>query len=95
MDTQLLRTVGLAEGISCILLFFIAMPLKYFFDMPQFVPYVGLTHGILFLSFLVVLLTTCHKMKWSILIFVIGLFAAIIPIGTFIFDMKIKKMSGE
>ena len=31
-----LRIVGLLEGISYLLLLFIAMPLKYFFQLPQF-----------------------------------------------------------
>ena len=37
----LLRVVGLAEGISCVALFLVAMPLKHGFDMPLAVKIVG------------------------------------------------------
>lgn len=92
---KLFRFIGLLEGISLLLLFFVAMPLKYFFDYPALVPYVGLTHGLLFLLFFVLLLVTCHLQKWSVMMFVGGIIASILPFGTFVFDAKIKKMEAE
>jgi hypothetical protein len=35
------RLIGVLEGISYVVLLFIAMPLKYFADMPNAVKYVG------------------------------------------------------
>ena len=55
MSTQLLRGVGCLEGISLLLLLFVAMPLKYVWGYSAWVPYVGMAHGVLFLAFLVVL----------------------------------------
>lgn len=49
--------VGRIEGVSTLVLFFIAMPLKYGFDQPMAVTYVGWIHGVLFISFAVVTLT--------------------------------------
>lgn len=92
MSTKVLRTVGLLEGLSSIALFFVAMPMRYMFDNPSFIFPAGMTHGILFLIFLVTLLLTSHKQGWAITMFLLGLFAAIIPCGTFLFDWKIKKM---
>lgn len=93
MNMQLLRGVGLLEGSSLLLLLFVAMPLKYVWDYPALVPYVGMAHGVLFLAFLVVLLTTSHQKQWSIGVFLLGLLASIVPFGTFLFDAKVKKMA--
>lgn len=92
MSTKILRTVGFLEGVSSIALFFVAMPMKYMFDNPSLIFPTGMTHGILFLLFLLTLLITSHKKAWSMVWFLLGLVAAIIPCGTFVFDHKIKKL---
>lgn len=89
---NVLRVVGLLEGLSSVALFGVAMPMKYFFDNSSLIFYTGMTHGVLFLAFLLILLITCHVQKWSLGIFGLGLIAAIIPLGTFFFDHKIKHM---
>ena len=43
---------GITEGVSFIILLCIAMPLKYFFDLPMAVKIVGWLHGILFIAFI-------------------------------------------
>lgn len=95
MNIKALRLVGLLEGISFLLLLFIAMPLKYIWDNPILVKYVGMGHGFLFIAFLVVLLAVCHRMKWSLSMFLMGLAASILPFGTFVFDLKLKKIEQE
>ena len=70
MNIKSLRIVGFLEGISFLLLLFIAMPLKYIWDTPIYVKYIGMGHGVLFLAFLAVLLMVCGKQKWSIKIFI-------------------------
>lgn len=92
MNIKTLRLVGLLEGISFLLLLFIAMPMKYMFDNPILVKYVGMGHGILFVLFLIVLFAVCEKQKWSIQVFLMGLVASILPFGTFVFDSKLKKL---
>ncbi|MDO4434073.1 MAG: DUF3817 domain-containing protein [Alysiella sp.] len=95
MNTQTLRLVGFLEGISFLFLLGIAMPMKYLFNNPILVPYAGLAHGFLFLAFLVVLLAVCHKKSWSIMWFLVGLLAAVLPFGTFVFDWRVKKMEAQ
>ena len=92
MNIKTLRWVGFLEGISFLLLLFIAMPMKYMFDNPILVKYVGMGHGVLFIAFLVVLFVVCEKQKWSLKIFILGLIASILPFGPFVFDAKLKKM---
>ena len=90
MNIKTLRFVGLLEGISFLLLLFIAMPMKYLMDNPILVKYVGMGHGVLFIAFLVVLCVVCEKQKWSLSVFLMGLIASILPFGPFIFDRKLK-----
>lgn len=91
MNIQTLRVVGLLEGLSFLLLLFIAMPMKYMFDNPVLVKYVGMGHGVLFILFLIVLFAVCEKQKWSITIFLMGLAASILLFGPFVFDRKLKR----
>lgn len=92
MNIQTLRFVGLLEGISFLLLLFVAMPVKYVLDNPILVKYIGMGHGILFVLFLLVLFIVCEKQKWSIKIFILGVIASILPFGPFVFDRKIKNL---
>ncbi|WP_406612723.1 DUF3817 domain-containing protein [Acinetobacter schindleri] len=92
MNIKTLRLIGLIEGISFLLLLFIAMPVKYMMDNPVLVKYVGMGHGVLFILFLVVLFAVCEKQKCSLSMFIMGLIASILPFGPFIFDMKLKKL---
>ena len=93
MNIQTLRVVGLLEGLSFLLLLFIAMPMKYMLDNPILVKYVGMGHGVLFILFLIVLFVVCEKQKWSLQMFILGLIASILPFGTFVFDRKLKAVA--
>ena len=95
MNIQTLRVVGFLEGISFLLLLFVAMPMKYIFDNPILVKYVGMGHGVLFILFLIVLFVVCEKQKWSLKMFILGLIASILPFGPVVFDAKIKKLESE
>ena len=96
MTPKHLQLVSILEGISFLLLLGVAMPMKYMFDNPVLVPYVGMAHGVLFIAFLVVLLVVCQRMGWSLLVFVVGLLAAILPFAPFLFERWIaKKVAAE
>ena len=43
---------GKIEGYSYLVLLFIAMPIKYIFEMPMAVKVTGMLHGILFVAFM-------------------------------------------
>jgi len=93
MDTTILkrfRKIGIIEGISYLTLLFVAMPLKYGFDMPIAVKIVGMTHGILFITYVVLLAMAVDKYKWNIKYAVILFVASLIPFGTFYTDKKLK-----
>ena len=81
-----LRHIGLVEGISTLLLFLVAMPLKYAADMPKAVSTVGMIHGVLFTLYVIALIRAAlalkRPFKWSAKVFI----AAIIPFGPFVIE---------
>jgi integral membrane protein len=84
------RIVALAEGASYILLLGVAMPLKYMMDMPLAVRIVGSLHGFLFVVYIFALLSAALTQRWSIVKSAIAFIASVIPLGAFLFDVKIK-----
>ncbi len=88
-DFNIIRWVALFEGSSLLLLLFVAMPLKYYAGIPEAVRIIGPIHGILFLSFLVVLFLHAGKRELSLVKTLMGFVASLIPFGTFIFKAKV------
>ena len=86
-----LRKVGIAEGISFLVLLCIAMPLKYLLDQPMAVKIFGWIHGILFVAFLFLAWEVKTDRNKSLKWFATAFLAAIIPTGTFFFDKKLKE----
>src|SRR5690554_853402 len=84
------RIISITEGISMLVLLFIAMPLKYGFDMPTPVKYTGWAHGILFMVYVLAVFPTSKSLNWSFVKSVMALVAAILPFGPFLFDRKLK-----
>lgn len=84
------RWISLIEGTSTLVLFFIAMPLKYMWDYPLAVTYVGSVHGALFLIYIGIVFPTAHKLKWNFSRTFFAIIASILPFGPFIFDRNLK-----
>ena len=84
------RLAGMIEGYSFIALLFIAMPLKYMAGFPLAVKIVGMTHGILFIIFCILLMKAWEDAEWSIKESALFFLASLIPFGTFFTDKKIK-----
>ena len=91
-DFSLLRWAALFEGSSLLLLLFVAVPLKYYAGIPEAVKIIGPLHGILFLSFIVLLFSHSAKNELSVVKTMIGFIASFIPFGTFVFKAKILKV---
>lgn len=86
---QQLKKVGIWEGISYLILLFVAMPLKYFANIPEAVRIVGSLHGVLFVLFMFCILNAMLKSKLSFQKAVIAFVASLIPFGTFFLDKLI------
>ena len=85
------RMVGIAEGISFLVLLLIAMPMKYFMDFPMAVKVTGWIHGALFVAFIYFAFEVMGTLNKNFGWFVKAFIAAFVPLGTFIFDRQLKK----
>ncbi|PRY87181.1 DUF3817 domain-containing protein [Mongoliibacter ruber] len=85
------KVISIIEGISFLLLLFIAMPLKYMLDMPLAVTYVGWAHGVLFVIYIYMVFPTARKVGWDFTKTLFALIASVLPFGPFIFDRYLTK----
>ena len=87
------RIVAFWEGISFLLLLFVAMPLKYGFGIDMAVRVVGLAHGVLFLAYCATLAAAARRLgaRLSLLAFVISF----VPAGTFWLEGRLRRDERE
>ena len=90
-----LRQLAIVEGISTLVLFFVAMPLKYFAGMPMAVTIVGSIHGALFVALCVMLLIAIRKVPITVMTAFAGLIAAIVPGGPFVLERKLARVEAD
>lgn len=87
------RLISFIEGISFLILVFIAMPLKYLAGIPLAVKIAGMTHGILFILFIIALIVAYKKYSWNnSLTFKLFVYS-IIPFGFILIEKTIMKDS--
>jgi integral membrane protein len=84
-----LRIMGFLEGMSLLVLVFVGMPLKYFYDIPDFVKVLGPIHGALFLVFVFYAVSVSMEQKWKFKTTFIVLLSSFIPFGNFYIDKHI------
>ena len=92
---KILRLISYLEGISYILLLFIAVPIKYYANDPYLVKLLGMPHGLLFVAFVILSLVNSKKYNWSFIKTIAVLISSIIPFGTFYVDFKYFKNNVE
>jgi len=85
---KIFKIIAFLEGVSYILLLFIATPLKYFANNETFVKILGMPHGILFIAYVILAFLLKKEMKWQTKSFVIILICSLLPFGTFWMDKK-------
>ncbi len=86
-----LRIMGFLEGISLIVLVFIAVPMKYWYDDASLTKMMGPIHGALFLLFLLNTFSAGIEQKWKAKTTGMILASCFIPFGTFYVDYKFLK----
>jgi integral membrane protein len=82
------KIIALLEGISTLLLYFLAMPLKYMFENPSYIRPIGMLHGLLFIGYIVLAIMLKYEENWSGKKFGIVALASIFPFGTFYIEKK-------
>lgn len=77
---------GHVEGISYLLLLFVAMPLKYFADLPKAVSIAGMVHGALFVWLMFAIFLAFSEQKINLKIAIQVFLASLIPFATFFLE---------
>lgn len=88
---QFLRVLSLSEGVSFLLLLGIAMPLKYIWNMPIAVTWVGSAHGVLFVALGLLLLLAMLRADLPLKTAIIVGMASLLPAGPFFADRLLRQ----
>lgn len=88
---KLFRFTAFLEGLSYLLLLFVAMPIKYQLGDPSYVKLLGMPHGLLFVAYIVFAVFYKIEKGWPIKTFAIVLLGSVLPFGTFYVDKKYLK----
>jgi integral membrane protein len=89
------RVAAWVTGIGLLVLVFVAMPLKYFFDEPRPVAVVGMMHGFLYMAYIVCTLILAERTRWRPLEAVVILLAGTIPIASFVAERQVTRRVRE
>ncbi|RZK62829.1 MAG: DUF3817 domain-containing protein [Hymenobacter sp.] len=84
-----LRVVSILEGVSLLALLGIAMPLKYLAHQPAAVRVVGMLHGVLFVSYVLLLAQTAIERRWPLAKAGLGLLLSVVPFGAFYAERRL------
>ncbi|WP_405565213.1 DUF3817 domain-containing protein [Polaribacter sp. Asnod6-C07] len=85
---SIFRIISFLEGISYLLLLFIATPIKYLQGDDTYVKMLGMPHGLLFMLYIVLAIVIKKEMNWNSKTLGIVLLCSVIPFGTFYVDKK-------
>ena len=87
-----LIVIGFLEGMSTVLLFFVAMPLKYGpTDLPTVVSIVGPVHGFLFVAYVVAILVVRSAIPLSRSMFWWCLIGSVVPLVPFFLEVPLYR----
>ena len=85
------RLVNKIEGISFIILLFVAMPLKYMFGYPLAVKIVGMLHGLLVFAFIYQIFEAKKEAGFSWKETAFYTLLSLVPFGSFYTDKELAK----
>lgn len=86
-----LRWIGIAEGISFLVLLLIAMPMKYIYGNAMPVKVVGWVHGGLFVVYLLAVLRATLTLNWNYKRAGLFMAASFLPLGPFFLDGRLSR----
>src|SRR5690606_13673327 len=81
--------------ISLLVLLLIAMPLKYWADMPLAVTIFGSIHGFIFAIYAVAIAVAQLFIRWKLYWSILATIVAFVPFGNFVLDRYLKKREEE
>jgi integral membrane protein len=90
LTAQVFRVVAIAEAVTWLALL-IAMFFKWVLGHEEAIRIPGMTHGIVFVVYVVVSLYTAWRLKWTLTTAALALVASIPPFGTLVFEIWAKR----
>ena len=85
------KIINKIEGISFIILIFVAMPAKYYFGYPIATKIVGMTHGILVFAFIYQIIEAKKESGFTLKETVLYSILSLVPFGSFYTDKLLAK----
>ncbi|OCB76072.1 DUF3817 domain-containing protein [Flavobacterium crassostreae] len=87
---RIFKITAILEGISYLALFCNMLFIKpSYFELYHSLLYpIGMSHGVLFIGYVLLAFLLKNKMRWSLSTFGIILLASLVPLGTFYVDYK-------
>ena len=96
---SIFRKVSIAEGISCFVLFCMAMPIKRYFETDLFaiifIIIAGNIHGLFFVLYLIFCIPARKIFKWDDEDFVFALLSSLFPFATIWVEKKLARFDRE
>ena len=90
-ELQKFRLINKIEGISFIILLFIAMPMKYSFGYPMATKIVGMLHGLLVFAFIYQIIEAKKEDGFMLKETALYSILSLIPFGSFYTDKLLAK----
>lgn len=87
---KIFKNIAILEGISYLILFVNMLLMKpFYFSLYKILLYpIGMTHGILFISYFALAIFLKNSQKWDLKQFLIILAASLLPFATFFIEKK-------
>lgn len=82
------KYLAIAEGWSFLIILFLTMPLKYLAGIGMPNKIIGMAHGVLFLSYIVLAIIVGQLLKWNFKKLLIVMVMSVVPFGTFWMEEK-------
>lgn len=90
-ELQKFRLINKIEGISFIILLFIAMPMKYSFGYPIATKVAGMLHGLLVFAFIYQIIEAKKEARFTLKETAVYSILSLIPFGCFYTDKLLDK----
>ena len=89
---KIFRIISLIEGLSLIILLFVAMPMRYYMGNMEIVPICGMSHGLLWTLYMLASLAVSHQKEWSVTYWLFTVLLSIVPGGFLLMEKQLSAM---
>ncbi len=84
------RVMAYVTGVLLIVLTFVAMPMKYFAHEESLVRIVGITHGWVYMIYVITALTLAYQLRWPLVRALLVLLAGTVPFASFVAERSVR-----